>query len=170
MLQGVIAGKGGGGVITVNSMLGHLAMELGHTVISAETHGMAMRGGSVSTSIKIGDFKSPSIASGACHFILSLDSDEAVRNIRFLREMGLCIVNGSGPGPSLPPGKFRVETIDAVRLATERFNRPILASQIMIGRLVEAFPVVFPRSESLAILEKIPRANMDAIKAGIFFE
>lgn len=166
MLQGIIAGKGGGGVITINSMLGQLAMSLGHGVISSETHGMAMRGGSVSTSIKIGSFLSPSIESGTAAFILSLDADEAVRNIQYLKEGGLCIINTTGSRPQIIPNEYRVDTIDAVGMACSMFNRSILAGQIMIGRLIKSFPAVFPQDECLAILSSMPRSFPDAIKAG----
>ena len=61
--QIVICGRGGQGVLFLTRLLDEVALSRGNNVISFETHGMAMRGGSVVSYIKIGNFNSPLIYS-----------------------------------------------------------------------------------------------------------
>ena len=49
---------------------------MGEDVISSETHGMAMRGGSVVSYVRIGNYKSPLIRAGQADIILSLAEQE----------------------------------------------------------------------------------------------
>ncbi len=95
-MKGVVCGKGGQGVVTLNRMLGSCLSELGENVIAAETHGMAMRGGSVSTFIKIGGFCSGSFGSREADFIISTDKNELPLNINYLKDSGVAIVDLSG--------------------------------------------------------------------------
>ncbi|HEY1405410.1 MAG TPA: 2-oxoacid:acceptor oxidoreductase family protein, partial [Spirochaetota bacterium] len=91
MHKGIICGRGGQGIITVNRMLGEIASRMGYPVIAAETHGMAMRGGSVATYIKIGSFYSPSIGAGEADFMIATDVMEAHRNADGCAPEALCI-------------------------------------------------------------------------------
>ena len=62
--QIVISGVGGQGVLFVTRLLAEAAIARGLPVLTSETHGMAQRGGSVVSHLKVGDFSSPLIRSG----------------------------------------------------------------------------------------------------------
>jgi indolepyruvate ferredoxin oxidoreductase, beta subunit len=165
MLEGVICGKGGQGVISINQLLGRLATALGYGVISAETHGMAMRGGSVATLIKIGDFRSPSIGLGGADFILATDMDEARRNFAYLSEGGCCIVNSTVSYP-FPEGYSIIQT-DASGLSLESTGSTRNTGLVLLGEIAGVFDGVFPAERSIDILKNFENLNTDAVRAGM---
>ena len=165
MLKGIICGKGGQGVITINYLLGRLASELGYRVMSAETHGMAMRGGSVATLIKIGDFSSPSIGTGEADFILSIDMDEALRNFEYLKAGGFCIIN-STQDCTFPDG-YRIIRTHASRTSQDAFGSTRYTGQILLGQVMGAYSRVFPETASLEILSNFEKVETGAVRAGM---
>jgi len=54
--QIIISGLGGQGVLFVTRILAQAGMEMGLDVLTSETHGMAMRGGTVLAHVKVGGF------------------------------------------------------------------------------------------------------------------
>ncbi|MGE4317258.1 MAG: 2-oxoacid:acceptor oxidoreductase family protein [Deferribacterales bacterium] len=164
MIKGVICGKGGQGVITLNAMIGTLASGLGLSAISAETHGMAMRGGSVATYIKIGEGQSASVALGDGDFIISLTRDEALRNLPYLRRGGVLILDTEDKTPI--DGDFRIISLDATGTAHEKFGNKILAGQILLGAFLGCFRGL-DVDKALEILKNAPKINIDAVKYGV---
>lgn len=65
----------------------------GSAVHSAETIGMAQRGGSVTSHVRIGEAYSPLIPGGTADMILAFEPAEAVRNLSYLKNGGVVIVN-----------------------------------------------------------------------------
>ena len=53
-----VCGVGGQGIIKTSTIIGEAVMNEGYNVVMSEIHGMSQRGGSVSTELKIGNFKS----------------------------------------------------------------------------------------------------------------
>ena len=84
-LQALCVGTGGQGVIWLARAMGEAAARQSVAVISAETHGMAMRGGSVVCHVKLGSFASPLVLAGRADLVLALDAAEAERYRHFLR-------------------------------------------------------------------------------------
>jgi indolepyruvate ferredoxin oxidoreductase beta subunit len=78
-LQLVIVGVGGQGILTVSDILGTAAIEEGLSAVMSEVHGMAQRGGVVTTEMKIGNFSSPLVADGEADIILGFEPSEAYR-------------------------------------------------------------------------------------------
>jgi indolepyruvate ferredoxin oxidoreductase beta subunit len=73
-------GVGGQGVIRAMQILGWSAMEDGYQVRTAETHGMAQRGGSVASFLRFGTkVDGPLIPRGRTDVILAFESSEALR-------------------------------------------------------------------------------------------
>ena len=97
-LQMVIVGVGGEGIIFMTRVLVEGFYRSGHPVISTETHGMAMRGGSVISQIKIGDYQSPLIRYGEADMVLGTSVVEAQRNRPFLKEGGTLFINTEQKG------------------------------------------------------------------------
>lgn len=89
----LICGVGGQGTVLASKLIAAAAMEEGNEVHSAETIGMAQRGGSVTSHVRIGEAHSPLIPKGKCDVIISFEPGEAVRNLAYLKQDGLVIVN-----------------------------------------------------------------------------
>ena len=77
--QIVVVGTGGQGVLFVTRALVETAFLSGYPVISSETHGMAMRGGSVFSQVKIGRYLSPAIEQGQADLLLGLTPGDHLR-------------------------------------------------------------------------------------------
>lgn len=90
----LVCGVGGQGTVLASKLIASAAMSLGSTVHSAETIGMAQRGGSVTSHIRIGDKAySPLIPLGSADIIIAFEPAEAVRNLMYLKKDGFVIVN-----------------------------------------------------------------------------
>lgn len=89
----LICGVGGQGTVLASKIIAAAAMQEGNAVHSAETIGMAQRGGSVTSHVRIGEAYSPLIPHGAADMILSFEPAEAVRNLCYLKKDGIVIVN-----------------------------------------------------------------------------
>ena len=78
-------------------------MEKGFTVMSAETIGMAQRGGNVFSNIRISDGEAmyaPMIGTGEADLILAFEPGEAVRMLPFLKKDGFVITNTRAVKPT----------------------------------------------------------------------
>ena len=89
----LICGVGGQGTVLASKIIASAAMEEKKTVHSAETIGMAQRGGSVTSHVRIGESYSPLIPHGSADLLLAFEPGEAVRNIKYLKKDGVVIVN-----------------------------------------------------------------------------
>lgn len=84
----LIVGIGGQGTVLTSNILGEACLIEHVPVRGAETHGMAQRGGSVETQIRIGQEYGPLIAPGTADLILSFDLLETARMCHYLKEDG----------------------------------------------------------------------------------
>ncbi|MDR0905365.1 MAG: 2-oxoacid:acceptor oxidoreductase family protein [Oscillospiraceae bacterium] len=97
----LICGIGGQGVVYASKLLARQALERGETVHTAETIGMAQRGGSVVSHVRIGgDCHSPLIPKGDADVIIGLEPAETVRNIAYLKTGGTVAVSTRGIAPT----------------------------------------------------------------------
>ena len=96
----LICGVGGQGTVLASKILSAAAMEDGWPVHSAETIGMAQRGGSVTSHVRIGaDACAPMIPFGSADMVLAFEPGEAVRNLRYLRKDGIVVANTAPTKP-----------------------------------------------------------------------
>lgn len=97
----LICGVGGQGTVLAAKVLSQAAVNSGKRVLSAETIGMAQRGGSVVSHVRIGDnLYSPLIPKGQADLIIAFEATEAVRNLDYLKKDGMIIVNRKVVQPS----------------------------------------------------------------------
>lgn len=90
----MICGVGGQGTVLASKIIAASAMEEGNAVHSAETIGMAQRGGPVTSHVRIGESAfSPLIPIGGADLLIAFEPSEAVRNLRYLKQDGFVIVN-----------------------------------------------------------------------------
>jgi indolepyruvate ferredoxin oxidoreductase beta subunit len=101
--QIVISGLGGQGVLFVTRLLAEAAMELGLPVLTAETHGMAQRGGTVLSHLKLGAFTSPLIRAATADGALILHAENLPAHGALLRSGGWALVNRTAHGTGASP-------------------------------------------------------------------
>lgn len=76
-----ILGVGGQGIITTSLILGEAAMNEGLDIVMSEIHGMSQRAGSVSTELKIGNYKSSIVEKSKADMILAFEPIEVLRGL-----------------------------------------------------------------------------------------
>lgn len=93
MLNMIVCGLGGQGILFITRILGRVALECGYDMIGAETHGMAQRGGAVTSHLRLGPVDGSLVRRGTAHVIIALDEMEAYRNMDFLARNGKLYAN-----------------------------------------------------------------------------
>ncbi len=89
-----LVGVGGQGIILTADILAGAAAAAGYDVKKSEIHGMAQRGGSVTSQVRFGEkVSSPIIQEGTADILVAFDKVEALRNAGILSEGGKAIVN-----------------------------------------------------------------------------
>ena len=90
----LLCGVGGQGAILTSKILTEGLIRAGYDVKMSEVHGMAQRGGSVSTQVRYGGkVASPLFGEGQADVCIAFERMEAVRYAGYLKPGGLCIVN-----------------------------------------------------------------------------
>jgi len=90
----LFVGVGGQGIILASKLLIEGLVKKGYDIKMSEIHGMAQRGGSVSTQVRFGGkVYSPCIGAGEADVIIAFEKVEAVRSLDFLKENGSMVVN-----------------------------------------------------------------------------
>lgn len=96
----LLCGVGGQGTVLASKLIAFAAMEKGLQVRTAETIGMAQRGGSVVSHVRIGEeIHSPLLPKGSADVIIAFEPAEAVRCISYLKKGGTVIVNKKAVRP-----------------------------------------------------------------------
>ena len=139
--QLVICGLGGQGAIFLTRVLAEAAILEGREVLTAETHGMAQRGGAVESHIKLGDFEGSIVRKGRADAVLALDASRLEAARGFLAPGGVCFVNG-------PEGTVGARACDAARIAGE-LSYARGANLVLLGFAAAAAPGLFPAVEAL---------------------
>jgi len=109
--QIIVSGTGGQGILFLTRFFAEAAMMMGLEVITSEIHGMAMRGGTVLSHVKVGPFKSPLVREGQADTALILSLQNLVLHKGFVKPGGLIFVNTDKPGDYL--------SIDAAGIASK---------------------------------------------------
>ena len=149
----LITGVGGQGVILMSELLGNAAVKEGLKVRGSEALGMAVRGGSVTSMIRLGDeVYGPLIPTGKADVLVGMEPSEALRNITSLSKSSSAIVNirkvvpntvfiGKSSYPSLEEileklreVAGRVAALDAVQIAEEAGSL-LTANIVLLGAL-----------------------------------
>ena len=90
----LLTGVGGQGTVLASKLIAAAAMQKGLPVMSAETIGMAQKGGSVFSHLRISaGVMSPMIRRGTADLLLAFEPAEAVRMLPYLKEGGTVVVN-----------------------------------------------------------------------------
>ena len=90
----LLCGVGGQGTILASDVLTQVGVQAGYDAKKAEVHGMAQRGGSVTSHVRWAEkVYSPLIAKGEVDVLVAFEKLEALRHIEFLRPGGTVVVN-----------------------------------------------------------------------------
>lgn len=122
--QIIVSGVGGQGVVFATRLLAEAAMETGHSVLTSENHGMAMRGGTIISHIKVGPFQSPLIGRGQADVGLFLNKENLGVHSDMMKEAGKIFVNSALSGA--------YEHCDATGLARNA-GAVVVANLVLLG-------------------------------------
>ena len=138
MIDMVLCGLGGQGILFMTKVLAQAAMDKGFEVMGAETHGMAQRGGSVVSHLRIGDVRSSLVRTGSAQFLLALEENEGYRNLPFLSKGGAMFVNAE-------PDQFPQSEVKAFLAEND-----VRHHAMPVGKIAQEQKA--PRSANLALL------------------
>ena len=128
--QIIISGIGGQGVLFVTRLLAEAAIKKSLAVFTSETHGMAQRGGTVLSHLKVGVFSSPLIRPAQADGLLALRAENLAQHGAFLKDDGWVIANDENDAKN--DSSMQVDAIDADTLAQEIGN-PKAVNLIVLG-------------------------------------
>jgi len=96
----LLCGVGGQGTVLASKLIAYAALDKGLFVRTTETIGMAQRGGSVVSHVRMGEeVHSPLIPKGQADVMIAFEPAEAVRNLSYLKEDGVAVVNKKAVKP-----------------------------------------------------------------------
>ncbi|MBP2657070.1 MAG: Indolepyruvate ferredoxin oxidoreductase [Firmicutes bacterium] len=181
----LLVGVGGQGTILASKILSTGLVEAGYDVKMSEVHGMAQRGGSVTTQVRYGEkVFSPIIDKGQADILVAFETMEALRWLDYLKPDGNVIINDyqipSAPiligKQDYPEGvletiKSKVGTtvIKASEIAKDLGNVKAM-NVVLFGAMVKAMKLTNISWEEIIadnVKTKFIELNVKAFKAGI---
>ncbi len=182
----LLVGVGGQGIILASKILSQGLINAGYDVKMSEVHGMAQRGGSVTTQVRFGDkVHSPIIGKGQADIIVAFEKMEAYRWLDYLKTDGKVVVNnyaipsvpsltGKIPYPNqiLEDAKELVENLTVVQAADIAVELGNIKAQniVLLGALLKAMDISDMEWDIVLkenIKERFLELNQNALKAGM---
>ena len=184
----LLCGVGGQGTILMSKVLTSGLVSAGYDVKMSEVHGMAQRGGSVSTQVRYGEkVYSPIIGRGEADVLVAFEKMEAVRYADMLKVGGSALINDYEIMPlpvSSGAAEYPQNTIEEMRRAFA--VRLIPASEIakslgnvrctnivLLGALVRAFSleaIDWKAALTESVPQKVLALNLLAFDAGYQYQ
>lgn len=181
-----LVGVGGQGIILTADILAKTAAIAGYDVKKSEIHGMAQRGGSVTSQVRFGEsVASPIIQEGTADILVSFDKLEAIRNAGVLAKGGTALVNdlyltpitvSSGQQAEVADLDGRVKKsfrklvlIDAMKVATDEVGNARTMNMVLAGALSALCP--FKEEDWLKAMAEMltgPKAKLLAVNQKAF--
>lgn len=180
-----IVGVGGQGTLLASEIICRAALLAGRDVKKSEVHGMAQRGGSVVSQVRVGEkIYSPLIGTGETDVLLAFEKLEALRYAHYLAPDGIAMVNdqeirpvtvssGQATWPDDLDGRLRstfprLELISALDIARELGNVRVV-NVVMIGAMSNHLPIedeIWRESISSLVKPEFLEFNLKAYDAG----
>lgn len=170
----LLCGVGGQGTITAADLLARVATAAGLDCKVSEIHGMAQRGGAVTTVVRFGDNVSTMVCDEGCaDSVVSFEIVEALRNISFLKTSGSLVVNDESIKPlpvltgraSMPTqARKRLQDYGATLIPASEIARKAGTTKCANVVLLGALSVSLPFSAELweeVIRAKVPPKTID---------
>lgn len=163
-----IAGVGGQGILLASEILCDAFLLGGYDVKKSEVHGMAQRGGAVTTHLRYGPrVFSPLIEPGTADIVLAFEKMEALRFVHYLSPEGAVVVNAQEiPPPSVATGRERYpeRIVERLREATPRVHVVDALAAALSLHEVRAVNMVMAGAASL-LLPLPEERYVDALRA-----
>lgn len=186
----VLVGVGGQGTILAAEILGAAAVREGQNVRVSEIHGMAQRGGAVTSNVRIGEkVLSSTVTEGQADVLLGFEPLETVRSLKFVSEKTLVMMSDERVPPTelaakkinYPPleeivKKIHLFTKRLIIVQTQMLAREagsILTRNVILLGALAATGEVPVKTESLmeALKELVPakhsETNLKAFRLGL---
>jgi len=180
-----LVGVGGQGILLASEVVSLVGVLAGLDVKKNEVHGMAQRGGSVVSQVRIGrTVHSPLIPDGEVDFLVSFELIESLRHADSLAPGGMALINkqlivpvtvSSGQQPMVTDVDERIarafperRVLDALAIARELGNTRTV-NMVMAGalsRLMPFEPALWERAISDTVRERHRDVNLRAFTAG----
>lgn len=182
----LLCGVGGQGTILAADVLAQCFMRSGFDVKVSEIHGMAQRGGAVTTVVRFGDKVSSMVCwPGSADYVVAFETTEAMRNASALKPGGTLVVNDETILPQsvltakaeMPPHirqdleKLGAVFVPASQLATEAGNAKT-ANVALLGALSRFLSInddVWSGVLRDLVPERFIDVNLKAFQAGADF-
>jgi indolepyruvate ferredoxin oxidoreductase, beta subunit len=181
----LFSGVGGQGIILASKILAKCAFLSGYMVKESELHGMAQRGGSVTSHVRFGEeVYSPLIHRGKADFLVALEELEGLRYAYYLKPYGNVILNRkrvipSSLNPDIAPYPedaksqleamgFHVDSVNAFEIANDLGNSK-MENIIVMGILSRYLPFTISVWETVikeAVPAKTIEVNLAAFQKG----
>lgn len=120
MLNVLLTGVGGQGTVLAAKLLAQAALAKGWQVRTAETIGMAQRGGSVTSHVRMGsdgeEVHAPLLAKGSADLVIAFEPGEAARVVPYLASDGVLVTATTPVQPvtaALSKNPYRAEDVMA---------------------------------------------------------
>ncbi len=143
----LFVGVGGQGTVLASNILVKGLVEAGYDVKMSEVHGMAQRGGSVSTQVRFGkQVLSPIIGKGEADLMVAFEKMEALRYLNFLKPDGQVIVNDEAlPSAPVQAGlvKYPSNTMEVLKDKAQVHVVPATQTAVTLGNERVANVVLF---------------------------
>ena len=181
----LIAGVGGQGILRASDIFSRVIMAAGLDVKKSEVHGMAQRGGCVTSHVRFGTkVYSPLAKKGDVDILVSFEKMDTLRYLDYLRDDGSIIINTEElypPAVNLGEAIYPVDTIetikdlfhrvkvvDATRLACQAGGIRTV-NTVLLGTLSTCLPLATEIWEKVlkeTFPAKLIEANMEAFRLG----
>jgi len=156
--QIIISGIGGQGVLFLTRVLTEAAILKGLDVLTSETHGMAMRGGSVISHVKAGPYKSPLIRNGQADAGLFIHEGNLEVHRNFIKPEGRIFLNSAAGGNG---------AVNATELARQA-GSIVIANLALLGFALKSDALFCSASEIEEVLRRIsPPKQLDLNLKGL---
>lgn len=164
----VLGGLGGQGILFMTKIFATTALNKGYNILGAETHGMAQRGGSVVSHLRIGDTKSSLIRAGAADFLISMDESESYRYLPYLKKGGKLFANA--PSDAFPDERV-VAFLNKMEIESRAMEASKTAMELGSPKSTNLAMIAFYSAFGLGPLSADDlRATVDTISPGPFKE
>lgn len=144
--QIIVSGIGGQGVLFLTRVIAQVAVDRAMPVLTSESHGMAQRGGTVLSTIKVGNFAAPLIRFGQADAGLLLWEANLPVHRPLLKSAGSLLINTDQQGEG--------DRIDASAIA-RTMGKAVLANLVLLGRAIHLNTLFCTEEECVAAIRKL---------------
>ena len=127
----LLCGVGGQGALLAADILARCAMACGDDVKLSEIHGMAQRGGAVTTVVRLGkNVRSMRADKGEVDYLVSFETTEALRNLDYVKRDGVLITNDESIKP-LPVLTGKSQMPRAARKTLASYGAKVVPAELL---------------------------------------